>query len=260
MRKSTALMLPLALILLASTGGCAALEKAAGSVKAPSAGLNRVDLLDAPTARQATAWACYQWLEEFYCEAAGFDSKPSKEEMKLSFDIVFDMTNENTDLPIPLVEFLLGVKVIEDTNLGSVCVSFCDPEDEECAPGANQEGACVADDETTEVTDASDLAPTVDDLVDLAEDVLSGEFDNGDWRVIPAGETVESHIEFTLGIDTTFKLAKAVVLDAAEDFIAGSAFRVEVPYTLDGTMFFNVPEMGEYAVGFGPFSDVWPIE
>jgi hypothetical protein len=240
--------------------GCDVLSKGLGSVKAPGVGLNRVDLVDAPTSRQAIAWSCYEWLSSTACQVAGFDDKPTQSQMHFAFDLVFDLTNENTDLPIPLIEFLLGLTVIETENLGAVCVSFCDPEEEDCEPTRNAEGACVVDEETTDVNSADDLVPSVDDLVDLADAVLDGDVDNGSFRVIPAGETIESHIQFDLQPDTVYNLGRTLLEQAVQDYIGGDNVSVDIPYTVEGTAFFDVPEMGRYAAGFGPFEDTFPLE
>ena len=149
---------------------CEVITESGVKVQPPKASMDRVDLLHAPTANQTLAWACYEFLaNDTYCQIAGWDSQPTDAQMLLSFDLVFSMENDNVNIPIPLVEILLGITVIEDENLGAVCISFCDPDDTECVPGVNQEGACSMDDDTVDVEEAEDLIPTVDDLVALAE-------------------------------------------------------------------------------------------
>jgi hypothetical protein len=242
--------------------GCDVLTSSVGTVKPPKAELSHVDLTHGPTLDQTLAWSCYEFLNsDVTCQLAGYDSQPSNATMELSFDLVFDLQNQNTTLPIPLVEVLLGINVMDDTNLGAVCISFCDPDMAECVPTTNAEDGCTIDeDETTDITEPEDLIPTVDDLVTLAQDIASGDIDNGDFRMIPAGESVEGHIQFDLNVDTTFNLAKSLLKDAVNDFLAGRDVRIEVPYTVDGSIFFDVPDLGRYAVNFGPFSDVWPIK
>jgi hypothetical protein len=249
----TARRLPLVAALLLPIAGCDVLNDAKDGVDAPTASFLQLDVVKAPTPNNMAAWACYEWLDRSLCQVAGWDRKPGDAKMQLSFDIVFELGNPNTDIPIPLVELLLGMTVIEDTNLGAVCISFCDPDSEECTPEPNAEGACTMDD-VTEVTEPSDLVPTVDDLLEIGEDVLTGDLeeDNWSWRTIPPQETVESHVRFDLATDTVYRLAEALVTQAAEDFIDGEDVSLTVPYTVEGSLFFNVPRMGRYALGFGP--------
>ena len=156
------------------------------------------------------------------------------------------------------MEILLATTVYEEANLGSVCVSFCDPDSEDCTPDANAEGACDADN-AEDVTTPGDIVPTVDELASIASDVASGDFDNGTFRVIPANESIESHIVFEFNIDTMLSLSEHIVLDLAEDLIAGDALSVDIPYSMDGTLFFDVPELGRHAIGFGPVDDTWSL-
>jgi hypothetical protein len=96
-------------------------------------------------------------------------------------------------------------------------------------------------------------------LANIATDVATGEFDNGDFRVIPANESIESHIVFAFNIDTMLSLTEHLLVDLAEDLISGDALSVDIPYSMDGTLFFNVPEMGRHAIGFGPVEDTWNL-
>ena len=80
--------------------------------------------------------------------------------MLFSFDVVFDVTNEIEKLAIPLVEELMGIEVNDGDDLGAVCISFCDPEEDGdgCEATMNAEDACNLDD-AKEVDEPSDLVP-----------------------------------------------------------------------------------------------------
>lgn len=249
----------LTIAVLAGLAGCDEVADAIG-VKRPEAALNRVDLVRSPSIEQLVGYGCGQApdLVALACDAAGLDA-PRKRDLLFSFDVVFDLTNENDSLPIPLVETLLGFTAFDTANLGAVCISFCDPDDDSCVPGTNVEGACEAKD-SEDVDEPGDLVPSVEELVTLAEKVATDEFDNGAWRVIGAGETLESHIQFDLGIDPMLQLSDELLTQAVDDFLAGREVAIDVPYTVEGTLFFDVPELGRDAIGFGPFDAVWQIE
>ena len=118
---------PIALFGLALLGGCEALEDLADGVEPPEAALNRVDLLGAPTATQLVAWQCEETLGTLACDGLGLPPAPGPKKLTYKFDLVFDLSNPNPELPIPLVEALVGVDVFSDNNLGAACISFCDP-------------------------------------------------------------------------------------------------------------------------------------
>lgn len=236
----------------ATSTGCAEVAKALG-FSWPSVDLNRVDLVDGPSATQALSWSCFEFVG--FCP--GLD-KPSDQAMDMSFDVVFDMTNENRTFPIPLVEILMGVAVFEDEDLGAMCVSFCDPDEEDCAPEIDAEGACDVD--TAEKVDgASDLVPNASDIASLATGSADGETDNGEFRMVPAGETIEAHIQFDLAGTTAMSIGERALADAVSAALNSGKFKLEVPYEVEGNLFFEVPERGRYVTGFGPFQSAWEL-
>ena len=242
--------------------GCDTVEKVAGKIVAPGASLNRVDLIDAPSAKEFARYGCHHMLNvqtELCRQFIGNNINPSN--MRFSFDIVFDLDNNNEKVPIPLVEILLGTSVYESQDLGSVCISFCDPEVEDCEATADAEAACDVE-SAEEVDNPVDLVPTVDELTSLAESAINGEleFNNDAFRVIPAQESIETHIQFDFNIATMLDLGENIIKDLAEVFLDNREPAINIPYSMEGNVFFNVPEMGRYAAGFGPLADTWNIE
>ena len=237
--------------------GCDAISETVGRIAPPGAELMGVELIEHPSTRELARWGCYELLGDAVCSAANLNPI-NKNRLGFSFDVGFELSNNNERVPIPLVEMLLATQVYDDANLGSVCISFCDPDAEDCSPEANADGACEAE-EAEAVTTPSDVVPTVDELASLATDVATGEFDNGAFRVIPANERIESHIVFAFNVDTMLSLTEHLLVDLAEDLMAGNDLALDVPYTMDGTLFFDVPQMGRHAVGFGPVSDTWAL-
>ena len=236
--------------------GCDTVERVAGKIVAPGAQLNRIDLVDAPNARELARYGCHQLLN--LGDLCPFNNI-NKSKLLFSFDIVFDLENNNEKVPIPLVEILLGTTVYDDEDLGTVCVSFCDPNTEECESTTNAEEACDVEN-AEEIDSPSDLVPTFSELTNLAESAVNGEFGNNhEFRVIPAQGTIESHIQFDFNIDTMLNLGRRFIEDLGQDLIDGRPLRMNIPYSMEGNLFFNVPEMGRFAAGFGPYSNTWNI-
>ncbi len=242
---------------LAGAAGCDAVKSVAGTILPPDAEFIGVDLIESPSARELARWGCYDLLDSTLCEAAGLN-RIQKSKLRFAFDVVFDLSNENSKIPIPLVEILLATTVYESENLGAVCISFCDPDAEGCTPEANAEDGCDAEN-AEEVTTPADLVPTVDELTEIATNIATGDLDNGEFRVIPAGSSIESHIIFDFNIDTMLGLSEHILLDLGEDLIADRPLEADIPYTMDGTLFFTVPEMGRFGIGFGPVESTWEL-
>lgn len=253
----------LALAALATVGlGATGCDEVLKSVDAPRANFLGIDLLEAPGANKLARYACHEYIgSSGICEST-LGSKPKKSNMRFSFDVVFDLTNPNQNFPIPLVETLIGMLVYpgqNSENLGALCVSFCDPDDDTCTPDADAEGACSIDD-AKDVQTASDVVPTVDEMIELASDVANGTTeDNHQFRYIPADGSTEAHVQFDLNIDVMLSVMERVLVNAAEDALAGRNVNVNIPYESEGSVFFNVPQMGRYAVGYGPFEDNWAL-
>ncbi len=241
--------------------GATGCEDIKSVVKAPEANLDRIDLLESPNANQLARWACFEWVGRSTCELAGFD-KPKKENLRFSFDIVFALHNPNKTFPIPLVEMLVGLLVYPGQNsedLGALCISFCDPDEESCTPEPDAQDACSLDD-ATDVKTAADIIPTKEDMIEIATDVANGTTDdNFQFRYIPKNGDTEAHIQFDLNIDVMLVVMERMITDAAEDLLSGRNLNVKVPYESEGSVFFNVPEMGRYAVGYGPYEDTWNL-
>jgi hypothetical protein len=228
-------------------------------VKAPQASLNRVDLLQSPSANKLLRWGCYEYFDSTVCQALDINSI-DQSNMRFSIDVVFDLDNPNKNIAIPLIELLLGMTVYpgeNQENLGAVCVSFCDPDEATCTPEADAEAACDLS-QAKQIDTIQDVVPSVDEMFEIAEEVADGDIDtNNSFRYIPKGGSTEAHIQLDLNVGTALRVLSRAIEDGAESFINNGNFRVKMPHSSEGNVFFNVPEAGRYAVGFGPFEDEW---
>ena len=287
---------------------CDVVKEVLANAKAPSAALARVDLVDNPSVNTLMSWSCHEYIGGTTCSLLGFDSQPNDNQLRFSFDVVFDLLNPNSAFSIPLIETLVGIDVFDGDNLGAVCVSFCDPGDPSCEPDADAAGSCDTEG-ASDVMSPEDLVPTVDQFLNLATDVATGTLDdNWDYRVIPSyseqscqtsvctqedidgvpsmccddvcepleagcsvgsndvGEScalcdgyTEAHIQFDFDVNAMMGLFSTLLEDGIDDLIAGRAVSLEIPYMLNGTLFFDVPELGRHMLGYGPYEDVWPL-
>ncbi len=256
--------------------GCDVLES-----ELARSGLDEVDLPDAPTATlkgvELTKKPRNEALAGYYCgdladgsllaEAAcvaAFGEAPPKSTLQFGFVTIFELENTN-DFPIPLVEVMLALDVFEGTDkaeLGAVCISFCDPESESCAP---PDAPCRVDD--PDVRDLETFEPTVEDFIELAAAAATGELfeANHQFRFIPAAEgdepgRLEARVHFDIGLDPMLDILEVVALDSADEVLAGREPSFDVPYAVRGNLFFDVPVLGRLALGFGPFDSVWSLD
>lgn len=286
-RTRTARLLALGAGLTPLLTGCPLLgEDGGGGIipDPPTAALSAVVLVERPNNRQLAAWFCHDLaagsaFARAGCEAA-FGTQPRKPQMKFVFDTRFDLSNPN-GFPIPLVEILLGFNVFDGADqaeLGAICVSFCDPEAEDCE--LYREDACRPADKT--IRGVEDLIPSVDDLITIGNRAVDGDLfedENLRFRVIPSASVeacetsaaepnadgecpgvVEASVRFELGIEAMLDILATVVGRSVDALITGGDLDVSIPYNALGTLFFDVPVLGRYAVEFGPLEGVWNLD
>lgn len=261
--------LTIALLALALPG--CPLGGAGGSAtpEPPTAALQTVNLTAQPKNQELAAYFCSDLvggniITDNAC-AAAFGRAPIRTDLIFSFELVFDLGNPN-GFPIPLVEILLALDVFEGADaaqLGAVCVSFCDPDAEDCAQaGVN---ACSAPDK--EVESLEDFIPTVDDLIRIAVQAATGTLDdNLKFRYIPAAAddgtpgAAEARIRFDLGLDAMLGILEVVALDSTDDLLAGRSPSFDIPYAVRGSVFFDIPVLGRHALSYGPIDGTWSLD
>ena len=296
---------------LASQAGSAVEE-----VEPPSAALGTVELMAQPSTEQLVAWFCPDLLASYLCTPV-IGPRPEKSKLRFSFELVFDLGNPN-GFPVPTIEMLIALSVFEgrdEAELGALCVSFCDPEAEQCDGGAaTAEEACRAPD--VNISDLDDYEPSVDDLIEIATGLATGEIvdeirDNLTYRVIPAraasdchesvddcragegegeatmccgddcaalpdgcrvgkndqGQTcrmcdgaMQARVRLDLGIDAMLKVLEQIADESGDALLSGEWPSFDIPYNVLGTLFFDVPVLGRFAVEFGPLDGTWSLD
>ena len=235
----------------------------------PTASLRVVNLVERPKNQELAAHFCSDLvggnvLTDSACVAA-FGRSPLRTDLVFSFELVFDLGNSN-DFPIPLVEILLALDVFENEDaaqLGAVCVSFCDPEAEDCAQAGAD--ACLAPDK--EVSSLEDFVPTVNDLIRIGIEAATGTLDdNLKFRYIPAISddgtpgAVEARVRFDLGLTAMLGILETVAVGSTSDLLAGRAPTFDIPYNVRGSVFFDVPVLGRHALSYGPIDGTWSLD
>lgn len=284
--------------------------------KPPTARLSGLALTESPQMGQLAAFFCNEYAGDSIAGATacrlGFGAAPARVDLRFGFETVFELGNPNA-FSVPLVEMLLALDVFEGdeaAELGTVCVSFCNPEAEDCTQH-DPAGGCRAADKS--VRDIEDFVPTVEDLVRIATNLAAGESfdDNLGFRFIPAHESracrpageacspgevdgapalccggacepleagctagqddggrwcalcdgqIEARVRFDLGIDPMLSVLDSVVSRSASQLLQGVAPDFDVPTKAEGSLFFDVPVLGRFALGFGPLSDTWSLD
>lgn len=95
--------------------------------------------------------------------------------------------------------------------------------------------------------------------VTLAAGCTLAENDAGEFCELCDGQ-VESRVRFDLGVDAITNILAEVAADAVDALSEGELPSFDIPYSVEGTLFFDVPVLGRFAIGFGPFSSTWSLD
>ena len=253
-------------LLFVSLLGCelAGLTNPMQSSLPPVVKLNGNTLTRSPTAQQIAAYYCPQVIGDpitaLACEATLGTPLP-KQEMRFDFELHYLIDNPN-QFPLPTTEILAAIDVFrgaEQSGLGAVCVVLCNEGDVACT-GAPGPGSCHADkNDIKSIDDFKDRIAGL--LIVAAVDAATGNLDNLRVRSIPAGsQHFEVIVRFSLGIDAMVDLLTTFVSGLVDKFMANQPIVLEIPYSVRGTLWFEIPILGRVAIGYGPFEQTWVIE
>lgn len=228
----------------------------------PGVRLSAAVLTSTPGVDELGAYYCPDLIGfggELACGAL-LGPKPAKDSLQFQFRVDLDITNPNT-FPLPTAELLLSLKLFPqayEETLAAVCVGFCDEGATSCS-AAPLSGQCQSTE--PEILSVEDLAAAAFDylLTVVIESGTGGVPPELAIQMIPAGETRTLSITLAIGVEAMLDLLAAVFADNWTDYVDGSQLTVNIPYTLDGTLWFVVENLGRVPVGFGPLEGVWHV-
>ncbi|MDH3622542.1 MAG: hypothetical protein OES69_09540 [Myxococcales bacterium] len=237
--------------------GCAGLGFGSGgkalNIKPPNVSIAEVRLAQMPSNKELASYYCAQYLGPLVCRVFGPVSSIS--DINFAFDIELEFENPNL-VPLPVVQSLFAFTAFPGqsaaSNLGTVCLSFCEDPDR-CTQNAN---ACTSDD--PEIRDAKDFASAAKDFLFA---VALGERNFRDLRVRTVAPNDRTRMVVRLGVDPTqmvdliAKLAKGDI-DRVKQ---GRVPQFSIPYRIEGTAWVAVESFGRLATGFGPATGEWML-
>lgn len=121
-------------------------------------------------------------------------------------------------------------------------------------PAADQDAGTGAPPSRSQTICCDDAEP-----LELSPKCRLAENDQGQSCELCDGE-VESRVRFDLGVDAITSILSEVAKDAADAIAEGELPSFDIPYTIRGTVFFDVPVLGRFAFDFGPFSSTWSLD
>ena len=219
-----------------------------------------VVLTKSPSFAKMAAYYCPMVYDapavESLCEAA-LGVRPALSQMIFEFQLPLLLTNEN-EFAVPAVELLTTLQVFPgqtSQELGALCVQFCEANDPNC--GDTQPGACVSDE--PEINSIDDFADAAGDFISLwIDSTVNGEVPPElAVRMIPAGGSLELRLTFRIAPEPILEVLITLFEQNIDSILGGEEMTIEIPYQVNGSLWFVVENFGKFGVNFGPVDDTW---
>jgi len=172
--------------------------------------------------------------------------------MAVDFDVHFKGTNPN-QIPLPLSSLLAAVTVFpaaSNQRLGAACVSFCAPDNPACPAGPDP-NACQAS--SRDIHSLSDYAAAAAPVLAVAG--LSGSATQIPSLLAPkvaAGADLDVFARMSLQPSELLAVMRQLAAQSVDELKRGRAPSFVIPYSLEGTVWFDAGAAGRVAVAWGP--------
>ena len=233
----------------------------------PKVAYQDATLVQAPSRAMMAAYFCplvvpdpfgVQGVAALACRQA-FGNPPAPQQMTVAFDLRFVVDNPN-HFPVPVAELLTAATVFPaqtNTALGAACVVFCGANQPGCTghPGPNSCRASSRD--IRSLQDFQNAA--LNFLVASGIALLAGQKPSFLMPQIVADGHIVLTARFAFGPDALLATLREVARQALEQLKGGHEVVFDIPYRLQGTVWFDVGQLGRVALGFGPADGKWQI-
>lgn len=126
---------------------------------------------------------------------------------------------------------------------------------------ARQAARCMAAEEGCEARDEGGVASLCcgDECTPLGTNCFVRENDAGETCEMCPGR-IEARIRFDLDLDTMVNVLGELASQSLDELAAGRSPTFDIPYSALGSLFFDVPVLGRFALDFGPLADTWSLD
>lgn len=233
----------------------------------PKVAYQDATLAQSPSRQMMEAYFCPQVVPDPFgvpgvaalaCRQA-FGPPPSAQQMVVAFDLRFVVDNPN-HFPIPVAELLTAATVFPaytNTALGAACVVFCGASQPGCT-GHPGPGSCKSS--SRDIRSLQDFQNAATNfLIASGIKALQGQKPSFVMPQVVSDGKIQLTARFSFGPEALLVTLKAVAQQAIQQLKSGKEVVFEIPYRLQGTVWFDVGSLGRVAVGFGPADGKWVI-
>jgi hypothetical protein len=259
----------LGLMVLAASSSCALLANlpaggGVGGLTPPTIQFQGATLVQSPSQQRLAAYYCPQVVSVPFggagllCQGF-FGPRPTPIEMEVAFDLRFQIDNPN-NVPIPLSSVLAAVTVFpaaSNQRLGATCVQLC-PDSQTGCTGQAAAGACEAS--SRDIRSLNDFGTASANL--LIASGISAAMGQPPTFVAPrvsAAARQEVVVRFSFGPEPLLATMHQLAQQSVNELKRGQSVTFNIPFRVEGTIWFDAGSFGRIAVGYGPVEGTWVL-
>src|SRR5450432_887876 len=260
---------PGALALLGLPPSCALLANlpTGVAIAPPQVQFESASLAQAPTQRLLEAYYCPELVPAtipspfsggaaLLCQGF-FGPRPAPAQMKVAFDLRFKIRNPNR-IPVPISDVLAAVTVFptgSNRSLGATCIHLCATDQAGCT---GQADPTSCQDSSRDIRSLSDFAgATTNLLISSGVATALGQPLTFKAPQLAAGAELAVTVRYAFGPGELLGILRQVASQAVNELKAGREITFNIPYRLEGTVWFDAGTFGRFPVGYGPIDGNW---
>ena len=234
------------------------------TIKPPTVLFSGAALVSTPSRQQLAAYYCPDVVPvpfggaTLVCQGF-FGGRPSPDSMAIAFDARFKIQNPN-EIPLPLASMLAAVTVFPGSaneQTGATCLQLC--------PGGP--GTCTAQDTATACQASSRDVRSLSDFANAATGLIvsnglaavAGQPPSFTAPTISAASELEVVARFSLSPQQLLRVMRQLADQSVDELKQGRAPSFQIPYKLEGTIWFDAGSFGRVAIPWGPATGTWVI-
>jgi hypothetical protein len=235
---------------------------AAAALKPPGITYQGASLVQSPSHKVLAAYYCPEVanlpLGSSTAVCRGFfGPRPAPEQLTFAFDLRFRISNPN-QVPVPLASVLTAATVFPAATgqaLGAVCTQLCPEGQPGCGADPN---ACQAS--SRDIRSLRDFeSATANLLISQGLAMAAGQKPTFVAPKVSAAAELDVSVRFSFGPQQLLGVLKQLAMQSADQLKVGNMPTFQIPFKLEGTIFFDAGSLGRIPVGFGPVAGTWQV-
>lgn len=255
-------------VVLLSSAGCGLLANfppgaTLADITPPQVTFMGATLAQAPSQQALAAYYCPVLVNVPFggagvlCQGL-FGPRPAPSALATAFDLRFKVANPNR-IPLPVASVLAAVTIFPgagNQQLGAVCLQLC-AEGPGCTPRETTAACTSSSQDIRSLSDFAAAAPGL--LISAGVALANGQTPSFEAPALSAGSETDVIARFSFGPTQLLGALQALAAQSTSELRAGRIPTLNIPYRVEGTIWFDAGSIGRIAVPYGPLAGSWTL-